>query len=235
VFCYHSISKNDWRFSNDFKEFKRQIKQLLKSRCPVTVDDVFSHINGDSTLKKKSFLITFDDGYKDVTTTREFLGQHNIKPIVFVLSDPKRADSTQLNSSIGFLKKAEILHLSKQGWTIGCHSATHQNFGSLNQKEIVNEIVNSKKVLERNLSIKINYFAYPKGIYNNNILKAVKKAGYKMAFSIDGGFISKSTQIYRIPRVGIDKTHTFSEFQATYSTPVLLVRKLLNQISYLKK
>jgi len=47
------------------------------------------------------------------------------------------------------------------------------------------------KELEKNLGFRIDYFAYPKGIYNKKIIDAVKKAGYKGAFAVKEGSLSR--------------------------------------------
>ena len=44
----------------------------------------------------------------------------------------------------------------------------------------------------------------------------VKKAKYKMAFTMDDGFITPGIEPLTLPRVGIDRTHTFAEFKTAF-------------------
>ena len=48
------------------------------------------------------------------------------------------------------------------------------------------EIIGSKQVLEKQLGIKVNAFAYPFGIYNARARELVKEAGYEAAFTVYG-------------------------------------------------
>lgn len=227
VFCYHSIATDTWRFSTDLSEFKKQISYLSKSRVAISADDLFNHITKKKTISQKSFLIAFDDGYRDILQVKDFLFKKNIKPIVFVLADSNHAQRQELDTKRGFLSRKEVFSLKKAGWTIGCHSMTHDHFATLKAQGQKREIVDSKKILEKKLGMKIDYFAYPKGVYNKSILKYCKMAGYKMAFSMDGDTIDTTTDLYKIPRVGVDRTHSFAQFPAIYSLPVILIRKLL--------
>jgi len=90
------------------------------------------------------------------------------------------------------------------------------------------EIIYAKKNLEKKLGFKIEYFAYPKGIYNDQIIDAVKKAGYKAAFAVKEGSLSLKTDQFTIPRTVINKTHGLSDFPALFSPTTYAARKVLN-------
>ena len=101
------------------------------------------------------------------------------------------------------------------GWTIGCHSATHPDF--LRGVGTEKEIRDAKKTLEKELGCEIKYFAYPKGVYNDKVLKAVKLAGFSGAFTTHWASLSKQTDLFRIPRIGVDRTHTIAQFSAFFT------------------
>ncbi len=62
---------------------------------------------------------------------KDFLRDAGVKPIVFVLSDPARSDRAELQSNLDFLDIEALRSLGREGWDIGCHSATHPDFGAL--------------------------------------------------------------------------------------------------------
>ena len=121
----------------------------------------------------------------------------------------------------------EIQNLKKSGWTIGSHSKTHADFFALSKEQIQQEIIGSKKELEKTLKSKIKYFAYPKGRYTEEVLKTVKKAGYRLALSMDSDRIDKKTSRYTVPRVGVDRTHSLNEFRMLFIPSVVATKKLI--------
>jgi glycosyltransferase involved in cell wall biosynthesis/peptidoglycan/xylan/chitin deacetylase (PgdA/CDA1 family) len=230
VFCYHSIAEDGWRFSIDFKTIKKQVDFLFQNFIPLTVSDLEAFISGHSIQTKPGFLICFDDGYKDILISKYYFQKLGIKPIVFALADPEHANRGELETMRELLSLNDLRQLKQVGWDIGCHSATHANFGALNPEGIRKEVADAKTTLEHTLGFQIKYFAYPKGIYNNNILSAAAQAGYSLAFSMDDGIISSQTNPLIIPRIGVDRTHNFYEFKALTTSAVTVMKKLLRKL-----
>lgn len=231
VLCYHSVNSDGWRYGVSLSELKKHINHLADNYQFITSDDLYLFISGKKTLDKPSVLITFDDGYKDILSTASYFKEKNIKPIVFVVASPTLVDRSQLQTDRDLLTQNDITLLQKKGWTIGNHSMTHADFNTLiTNKQLTEEVITSKKILERNSRTQVNYFAYPKGVYNGVILSAIQKASYRLAFSMDDGLISSRTHKFIIPRVGVDRSHSFTEFKYLTSPSVLIVRKLLKKI-----
>lgn len=229
ILCYHGISNDKWRYSVNSETFKKQIDYLLKKYEPLTLSDVELVVQGKKKLNKPSFVITIDDGYKDVLKIRNFLNKAGVKPTLFVLSKNQKADRLELDTNRNFLSKDDILNLKKDGWIIASHGATHKDFYNLNEEEIKDEVIVSKKDLEKTFGVKIKYFAYPKGRYTNKVLKAVKKAGYSLGLSMNDGFIKADIDSLLVPRVGVDRTHSFLEFKSIYMPSSIRFRKFFKE------
>ncbi len=229
ILCYHSIARDDWRFSVDFADFKQQIEYLITIRKPITLEDLENYLNGKKDINSPSFIITFDDGYKNILQTVSFFQKNNIQPTLFLLGDTKNADRYEMNNNLDFLTVDEISLLQQSGWTLGVHSATHADFHSLNENSMQKEIVDSKKNLEIELNTEMKYFSYPKGAYSQSIINLIKKSNYRLAVSMDDGFINKKTNKFLIPRIGIDKTHSFEEFKVLFSPLVIWFRGFMKQ------
>ena len=235
IFCFHSISNDSWKYSVSKTTFIKQIDYLVESGYkPVSLTNVFGLLDGRVILPEKSFVICFDDGYQNILNVREYLNKKNIKPVVFVLADTKNADKAQLRSKYAFLNKSDLFVLMKDGWEIGCHSATHADFFKLTNRSVKSEIISSKMMLEKSLGKTVNYFAYPKGRYNKKIIDAVKSAGYKLAFSMDDGLITKETNFLAVPRVGVDSSHSLEEFKSIFTPSALVFRKLFKSTNIWK-
>ncbi len=51
-----------------------------------------------------------------------------------------------------------------------------------------------------------------------------------MALSMDAGFINQKTDLFKVPRVGVDRSHTFMEFKYIFSPSVIRIKKLTGGI-----
>lgn len=217
ILCYHSIADDNWRFSVSPKDFKKQISYMSASYKSVSLSDISNYLNGKKDLNKPSFVITFDDGYKNIFKIKNLLSDFSVKPVVFVLG----ASENKINwDSLGkknlLLSKMDIKKLQKSGWEIGYHGMTHTPLTQLEGCNLKEEISSSYK-----------YFAYPKGKYSNGIASDLKKIGYKLAMTMDDSLISTKTNPYYVPRIGVDRTHNFSEFKRLSSPSVVKLRSLI--------
>lgn len=231
VLAYHGIGQDEWRFGVSFDDFCRQIERVMRAGYqPVKLEEIFRHIETGATLPKKSFAVTFDDGYRDVLLVKHYLKKRGIQPAVFVLAEPEAAERNELGTGRQFLSPREIVELHTAGWEIGCHSATHADFSQLDTEALEREVIRSKNILEKNLALNIRYFAYPKGFYDSRIRAAVKKAGYVGALSMDDGFIGSSTDVFAVPRIGVDRTHTDKEFDYIFLPSVVHFRQFVKAV-----
>lgn len=228
VLCYHSISKNDYHFSISADDFKEQIKKISKHSRFVSIEEVVK-MTEEGKLEGPAVAVTFDDAYQDIMNALPVIEEYGIKPAIFVFSRPDEVNRKDVDNNLPFLTFEQIKWLSFLGWTIGSHGATHAYLGNLSEEEMRKEIINSKKELEEKLGFKIKYFSYPKGIYDKKMLEAVKKAGYKAAFTIDPHRITKKTDLLVLPRTIIDKTRELSEFPALYAPTTLFIRKITDK------
>lgn len=230
VLTYHSISKNKNFFNVAETDFKSQIKQIMKDYKPISLGDLSNFLLGKGNFKDPSFVLTFDDGYKDVLKVKSFLDSFGIQPTIFVLSDTKRVRRDELENNTRLLGIKDIKNLIRSGWEIGSHSATHQLLTELEEFELKKEVQESKKTLEKSLLTKVEYFAYPKGRYSEQVLNSVKDADYKLAFTMDDLLINKNNDKFKIPRIGVNGTHSLSEFRTLASPTVVQFRKLAKQM-----
>ncbi len=229
VLCYHSIASDGWRFSVNKKVFEWQIKKLLKTRKPISVEDLFAYLQEDKEIDGPAFLLCFDDGYKDILQVKQFLKNRGVKPLVFVLSKKENAEHRELGTKRELLGHEDILELKSCGWGIGSHSATHPDFESLDEDGKETEIKESRLALQKSLGFPVEYFAYPRGKYGKEIIEKVQESGYKLAFSMDDGVINTKTNNFAIPRIGVDRTHLFFEFNKIYSPSAVSFRRFVKK------
>jgi peptidoglycan/xylan/chitin deacetylase (PgdA/CDA1 family) len=105
---------------------------------------------------------------------------------------------------IQMMSEKEIFMLHQAGFTIGSHTHTHPIFSQITLRQCQDELVRSKKILEKILEAPVSYFAYPNGVPNKDFQKEhqilVKKAGYDFAFSTSHGKLQSKTNVFACPR-----------------------------------
>jgi peptidoglycan/xylan/chitin deacetylase (PgdA/CDA1 family) len=230
VLCYHSVGKSKWKYNVSPAVFKQQIEQLLKTRKPISVEDLAKYLTGKKKIQTPSFLLTFDDGYTNILDLAKYLESKKIKPTVFLLSSPTRANRAELGINLPIMNKSEWKKIQQLGWSIGSHSATHPNFNQLSKSEAFSEIQDSKKILENQLKETISSIALPRGNHNEIVDEAVKESGYKLCMTMDDGIITANTNPLSIPRIGIDQTHSLTELRYLDSSFVIKVRTVLKKL-----
>jgi peptidoglycan/xylan/chitin deacetylase (PgdA/CDA1 family) len=232
ILCYHSIGDDSWEFSVSLEKFKQQIGYMLKTHEPINLEEFKKYLNGEKKPDKPFFIVTFDDGYKNITKTKDYLKENGVEPILFVLSEPEKVDRYELENELELLSESDVKELEISGWEIGCHSATHSDLVKVSPKELKREVSGAKKRLGEKLGFVVKYFAYPKGRYNNEVKTIVKEAGYDLSFSMDNKVLDKDADKYAIPRVGVMGTHSFEEFKSMIRPFSTKVRGILSSEGY---
>ena len=115
--------------------------------------------------KKPVCITSWDDGKKSDLWLVEKLLKYKLPAIFYIPSNCE-------------LSKREIKNIAEH-FEIGGHTETHQWLTRLTPKEAWFEIKDNKIWLENLLSREITSFAPPRGYYNKQIIKLIKKAGFK--------------------------------------------------------
>ncbi|MBX2839343.1 MAG: polysaccharide deacetylase family protein [Gammaproteobacteria bacterium] len=84
--------------------------------------------------------------------------------------------------------------------TIGSHTTNHAITKDLNDTALDVEIVESRMILEQQLSRSINHFCYPNGYFDQTTIEAVKST-YKSAVTTDEGTVNLADDLYLLSRI----------------------------------
>lgn len=185
ILCYHQI--RDWtaRDSKGAKDyitpiatFRAHIKMLADSGYhTVSPDQLYAYMTTGAKLPSKPILLTFDDTDLDqFTIARPELEKYGYKAMYFVMT-----------VSLGrphYMTKAMVKQLSDEGNIIGSHTWDHHNVKKYQGQDWVTQIEKPTKTLEDITGKKINYFAYPFGLWNAQAFPELKKRGFVAAFSL---------------------------------------------------
>jgi len=225
ILSYHSISNENCPLSLNLTEFEKQLFFFKKNKFESVFFDEIKN------LSSKKFIITFDDGYKDlIINALPLLKKYNFKATCFIVSDliGKKNVWDELNSNI---KDKELMNLSdihfwlKNGMCIGSHSKNHKKLTLLNEKDKIDEIINSKDELETLTGESVNSFCYPYGLYNENIVNIVKEK-YNSAFTTNRSrFDTNKHNKYKLPRIDMGKTISNFKLYLKVFTPYEDIRQ----------
>lgn len=219
ILCYHSFSGKGNSYSVTPANLRKQIKKLSEHYSFVSLDELFT------TTKKNCIALTIDDGYEDVLKILPVIKKYQLPVTLFVLADPQKANRIELDHSGKLLTITQIKSLQKQGFVIGCHSMTHANFAQLSKQQLKTEIIEAKKILEKKLNTTIQYFAFPKGIYTDQAIKMVEKAGFKAAFTVISGSVRKPSLL--TSRVIIDQFYSEEDIPAILNPLLIHLKNLM--------
>lgn len=199
ILMYHHIEEGSNSLYLSPANFQEQMAFLYaKGQQAVSLDELF-------TPSSKNFIITFDDGYKDVIQNAyPILEELDFKATVFLIYD--------YIGKVGYLTWEDVRFLENEGWQFGSHTLAHRNLTSLSNEGAEKEITQSKSKLEQKLKNPVNFFCYPIGKFNQDIKDLVKEAGYKGAVTTLSGKDNKTEDIYQLKRIRISGFDTLESF-----------------------
>jgi len=96
----------------------------------------------------------------------------------------------------------EIKEMKTNGIDFGAHTKTHRNLCMLNDDEVLEELIGSKKEIEEKIGDEIKGFSYPFGIFDERVKGLVRKAGFEYARSTLKGFNHKNVDRFLLASIG---------------------------------
>ncbi|MGL2963936.1 polysaccharide deacetylase family protein [Flavobacterium sp. RSB2_4_14] len=126
--------------------------------------------------KTKALILSYDDGRADDRRLVKLLNDYN-------LIGTFHLNSNKLGTN-DYLTKAEIKDLFK-GHEVSVHSANHPNLTTLSKVDIVYEVAEDRKELERLIGIPVRGMAYPFGNNNDVVIDAISGLGIEYARTVD--------------------------------------------------
>lgn len=212
--AYHRIYKpenscTDAYVCMSIDNFDKQMKYLVDNNYfALTLNELYMYLNGNIQIEK-GVVITLDDGLLFVNA-EEVLLKYKLKATGFVTTSLgtvfKTLKAIDVQSHTHDMHRNYVCSGGNQGGAMLCAS----------KASIVADLKKSNEIL----GVEPYGFAYPFYDYNDNVIAALKEAGYKMAFVGRGGTLGKSTpkvtNLYKIPRMTVygEKLMSFNEWKS---------------------
>ncbi len=188
ILCYHQI--RDWRAidSKSAKDyiipvstFKAQVKMLADSGYnSILPDQLYNYLAYGDPLPEKPVMFTFDDtDYDQYEVGAKELDKYGYKAAYFIMTV-----SIGKKGKVHYMSADDIKDLAKRGNTIGSHTYDHRNVKKYVAEDWVTQIEKPTKKLEEMTGQKMDYFAYPFGLWNPEAIPELKKRGFKAAYCL---------------------------------------------------
>lgn len=214
ILYYHSVMQetgNELRMPP--KELEAQMAYLKdKGFQSISLEQLYQATYKGGALPAKPFVITFDDGYLDnYTTAFPILAKHGFTATVFMV--------TSYINGEGYMSWDQLKELIANGWEIEGHTTNHPYLTKVNASTLLSELNASKELLEKELGRSVNFFAYPYGELNDNVVQALKDTGYIMAVTTERGWADVKADAWRVQRIYCFASMGMNEFTRRMQNP----------------
>lgn len=206
IYLYHrfgheitdTMTVNVARFESQLKHFREQNFTVIPLRQ--LVDSI---LKKSPSLPPRSVVLTVDDGHKSVYTEMfPLLKKYRIPVTVFLYpSAISNASYAATWTQLREMKETGLLDYQS-------HTFWHPNFKiekrRLTPEEyasfVERQLKKPKERLEKEFSSKIDMLAWPFGIYDEELLRKAREAGYIAAFGMERRDVNGAENIMALPR-----------------------------------
>lgn len=205
VLCFHTfwgLPKYIYDFSRE--EFGAILDQFTAAGFKyVTMDDIFA---GD-IQGTKNILVTIDDGNKSVYEAFQLvLFPRSIKPLLALIGGSIQNISQDLTWDQVEELQASGCYIAAHGWF---HLLADEKLKAVAPELFDQELIKSRKMLERRLSQPVVVYVYPYGMYIEKDKIAIPEQGYLLAFGLGQKPVTipltLNSNLYNLPRYIFDR------------------------------
>jgi peptidoglycan/xylan/chitin deacetylase (PgdA/CDA1 family) len=198
VLMYHRVNRQRIdAYTISPHRLQRHLALLVASYEVVSPGAVLRSIEGRSPLPDRAVLLTFDDAYLDhYENAYPILRDMGLQAVLFVSTDHIRERGTdhgrgRIDTSFeGRTLDWTHLREMRDVFSVGSHGMSHQMLTRIPRATAAFEIVESKRLLEKQLGETVSFFSYPYGkpsAYDQELDVLVRAAGYRASFVTVGG------------------------------------------------
>lgn len=192
--------------------FHRHLQQIRwLGKTPITFSDYLAFARGDRAARlwpRRPLVLTFDDGYADNHEHMlPLMRRYGYRGVLFLLGDFSQThnfwDGPEGIAHGALMTLNQAKDFVSEGWEIGAHTISHPKLSALNAADVIHEIKSSKYLLESQLGLKVETFAYPYGDLSAEVKQITAQLGFEMAVATDTGGLRWEDDLYQIFRVNI--------------------------------
>lgn len=216
VLMYHSVGDNKEFFTVSPGVFEREIKYLTDHNYRIIpLSQLVASLKEHAPIPTHTVVLTFDDGYADnYSEVFPVLRRYHVPASIFISTSFVGGTRTVRRGTLPMLSWEQIREMKDSGLIeFFPHTHTHPKLTNISSAEAEREIRESRDILQKQLGVSADLFAYPYGFFNAEIISQVKNAGFRGACTVQSGIVTARTDSLLIPRNSIDSHVTFSMFK----------------------
>jgi peptidoglycan/xylan/chitin deacetylase (PgdA/CDA1 family) len=206
ILTFHALADETAVTSFSPRVFRRGMARLHENGYrSLSLTDAADCLRNQQPLPRRSFVITFDDGYASVYEEGlPVLRDYGMRATVFLtVGETRTAESAGRLPSLGgrsMLSWQEIKEMRNCSVSFGAHTLTHPDLTHLPVERIEAEICRSKEIIEDALGDPVRCFAYPYGRYDRRSREIVQQH-FACACSDRLGLTRTDSDLYALERV----------------------------------
>jgi peptidoglycan/xylan/chitin deacetylase (PgdA/CDA1 family) len=186
-------------------------------------------------IPARSVVLTFDDGFTDFATVAlPMLRDRGLTATLYVptglVGDTSRWMTHERETERPLLDWRELAEIADSGVEIGAHSHTHPQLDRLPLWRLAAELRRPREVLENQLQLSVQTFAYPYGYRTAAVRRAVAEAGYVAACAVDDLPTKATDDSYELPRLTIAGGTTAETFLHQLQSPRTTIRTVRSRV-----
>ncbi len=217
VFMYHHVLPEDGFLAISVQNFERQMKFLAeKGYHTLSADEFLAFKKGEYKPPKKSILLTFDDGWRDLYFyAYPIMKKYGLKGTIFLVTSwVERASIKKAEFFPYFHKECKALvrkapekvvlnweEVEKMQDVFDFHSHTHTHFED--KICIKEEFELSREILKERLGIESRHLCWPRGHYDEKLFSLGKACGYEIFYTTERGTNTPDGRLERIKRIAV--------------------------------
>lgn len=201
IVVYHSVrpyiageSEYQDRYDVTPDLLSRQLAYLRDNGfTTITFKALANYFDKGTPLPKKPIILSFDDSWRNqYDYAYPVLKEFNVVGTFFVFTN-----SLDRGNHMTWV---EVKEMKNSGMEIGSHTKTHPYLDDVTDpKTLEGEVGESRRILEGELGMTIDSFAYPFGEHASSTIAEVENSGYRIARSLRPGNIQKKSERYILP------------------------------------
>jgi len=189
-------------------EFEQQLDALLDwGYQTMSFGQWLAYREGNFLPPRRPLIVTFDDGYQCFATTAwPALRMRRMGATMYLVTSQiggtNAWDADEVQEPL--LDGQQILALQSEGVEFGSHSHTHVPLAKVSPARALEELSQSRTVLEQLLGKPVTSLSYPFSNQSRDVRALARRAGYRVCVRGKGRMNRRSTDIHALRRIKFD-------------------------------
>lgn len=160
----------------------------------LTFWDIKAIAEGSKKQPDQAVILTFDDGHNNhYSAAYPLLKKYDMKGVFFIISGKPGNDDN-------YASWEQIAEMAEGGMEIGSHTVNHLNLAELGETELIQELKDSKELIEEKVGVSVISLCYPAGKYSENVMRIAEEY-YLFARTTQNGYEIDWQNRYEMPTV----------------------------------